>query len=149
MAAIQFYFYAFGGLTSWKGGGFGMYSDPHPKDSRIIWLVGMRDGKQTAFRINPWDPKTNYDSIAQKPVADLLFQLETSGYYNRNFPDLMSFYISPFFISSLKEQIRDEPTLKHFPIDNIEIQLYQIEIDKSYKYLEAKLQHRSNVSWQR
>jgi hypothetical protein len=109
----------------------------------------MRDGKQTAFRINPWDPKTNYDSIAQKPVADLLFQLETSGYYNRNFPDLMSFYISPFFISSLKEQIRDEPTLKHFPIDNIEIQLYQIEIDKSYKYLEAKLQHRSNVSWQR
>ncbi len=37
VAATQLGFVELRGLTRWKGGGFGMYSDPHP-DLREVWL---------------------------------------------------------------------------------------------------------------
>lgn len=38
VAAAQFYQVYFTHLTRWKGGGFGMYSEVHPK-FRQVWLI--------------------------------------------------------------------------------------------------------------
>lgn len=50
--SLQFYTHKTTALTPWKGGGFGMYTEPHA-DSRTVWLE-MRSGDQLAqMRLYP------------------------------------------------------------------------------------------------
>lgn len=52
-AAHQFYTSWDGMLSPWKGGGFGMYTAPHPENARATYLIV--DGH--ALRMAPPDPK--------------------------------------------------------------------------------------------
>ena len=51
-AGFQFYTHKTTALTAWKGGGFGMYTEPHA-DGRTVWLE-MRGGNGTVeMRVYP------------------------------------------------------------------------------------------------
>jgi hypothetical protein len=42
-------------LSRWKGGGFGMYSEPHPYDARCLWVELRDPSGATYFRLSPLD----------------------------------------------------------------------------------------------
>ena len=44
---LQFYTHKTTALTPWKGGGFGMYTEPHA-DNRTVWLE-MRSGDPVSY----------------------------------------------------------------------------------------------------
>lgn len=42
-------------LSRWKGGGFGMYSEPHPYGSRCLWVELRDPSGATYLRLSPLD----------------------------------------------------------------------------------------------
>lgn len=52
VVAVQFSQSIFGQQTRWKGGGFGMYTEPHPS-RRITWLVAT-DSAGAEHRVRLW-----------------------------------------------------------------------------------------------
>ncbi len=49
---FQFYTHKNTALSPWKGGGFGMYTDPHA-DSRTVWLEMRSGGELAQIRLYP------------------------------------------------------------------------------------------------
>ncbi len=49
---FQFYTHKTTALTPWKGGGFGMYTEPHA-DSRTVWLEMRSGGELAQMRLYP------------------------------------------------------------------------------------------------
>ena len=44
--------------SKWKGGGFGMYTEPHPLSHRVAWLNASHDGRKEKIRIYPFDSQS-------------------------------------------------------------------------------------------
>jgi hypothetical protein len=42
-------------FSRWKGGGFGMYSEPHPLGSRCLWVELRDPNGSTSLRLSPID----------------------------------------------------------------------------------------------
>lgn len=63
VACFQFYFSQRSTLNRWKGGGFGMYSAPHP-DHRAIWIEIIKDSLSEKIKIFPI-PNTKQKDIGK------------------------------------------------------------------------------------
>ena len=50
--ALQMFTHKSTALTAWKGGGFGMYTEPHP-DSRSVWLTFSTGVETSSLRLWP------------------------------------------------------------------------------------------------
>ena len=57
IALCQFVLSNFYTLTKWEGGGFGMYSEPNPHNSRIAGIILENSNGRINIRLNPPDPK--------------------------------------------------------------------------------------------
>ncbi len=62
-------------LTSWKGGGFGMYTDPHP-NNRIVWLVVESPDAVRQIRLMPnserlFDERTRLDPAIEPDFREV------------------------------------------------------------------------------
>ena len=90
VAVSQFFLYKNTNLTLWKGGGFGMYSDPHPAVSRHIWLTGESAGTKTYYRLLPLDERLDIRRIPSWKLRDSLYDLADHAWDMRNFPELVS-----------------------------------------------------------
>ena len=54
IASIQVVMANNGLISRWKGGGFGMYTDPHPHANRQVWLhIQHPDGTMSFARLQP------------------------------------------------------------------------------------------------
>ena len=51
-AGFQFYTHKTTALTAWKGGGFGMYTEPHA-DGRTVWLEMRGNDGTVEMRVHP------------------------------------------------------------------------------------------------
>lgn len=65
---VQFYTHKTTGLISWKGGGFGMYTEPHVIN-RSLWVEFEEDGETRHFRLAPKPPKRS-DVVVDSNVSD-------------------------------------------------------------------------------
>lgn len=60
IAIIQFVLSSNFTLTSWEGGGFGMYSEPNPDISRIVGISIKNPDGELNLRLSPPDDKLQY-----------------------------------------------------------------------------------------
>ena len=61
-------------ISPWRGGGYGMYTEPPPFESRTVWLGLNQDGRETYFRINPPDGRIRDLFLKLKPHEKSLFE---------------------------------------------------------------------------
>lgn len=82
IAANQFLATRFGEQSAWKGGGFGMYTDPHPQN-RKVWLVLEAGGAEHAVALWPVTEALAANAAAPEAArlqqaVDLAYELSTS-----------------------------------------------------------------------
>ena len=122
VATIQFTLFLTSDLTLWKGGGFGMYSKPHPNSFRHIWLVGKNGDQSSYFRIYPKDERINMNKIKNKIIRNNLEYIYKDAKRHKNFPSLWSkekLYSSVHNI--VNELEKDDMTFEIFPRDSIQM----------------------------
>ena len=90
VALSQFVLYKTSDLTLWKGGGFGMYSTPHPVTSRHAWLIGETDGEPTFYRMHHLDERLNLDQLKDESLQVCLQDFVSDAKYILYFPSLAS-----------------------------------------------------------
>ncbi len=86
-AGFQFYTHKTTALTAWKGGGFGMYTEPHA-DGRTVWLE-MRGGNGTVeMRVYPENEELRIwiDGVSLRGGAALQI-ISSQAEKLRHFPD--------------------------------------------------------------
>jgi len=85
VALLQLFLVSTSDLSRWKGGGFGMYADPHPNSARQAWLEAESPDGTVALRLYPRDDRLAWRAIgssARRVVRDL----ERIAREGRNFP---------------------------------------------------------------
>lgn len=146
IAHTQLYFYTYSDLSSWKGGGFGMYSEPHPNSSRSIWIEGYRDSTKTAFRLYPMDSRVNLKKIKSNDVRKLIQQMSAVAKKAKNFPSNTNFEVIQRNLNILKPVVLNKyKQLDFFPSDSVNYIVTQIQISKDYKNLESIIIHNSEL----
>jgi hypothetical protein len=140
VALSQIYFYQTSDLTSWKGGGFGMYSDAHPNSSRNIWIEGVTDSVHRSVRIHPIDERLGYGNMRYNQLYRDLRQLRRVARESQNFP-------SGPVLSSLKNEInhflqdhKDDKIISElFPVEKINVVIVEMVLSKNFKSIEKRI----------
>jgi len=128
-------------LTSWRGGGFGMYSDPHPKNSRYVWLVGHgRDGEERAVRLSPLDDRLRARRTrASYQYAGWLKRVEQRAYRGKNFPVQLDDQTIAKYVRALLKKYGDDTVIKAvFPVSNLELRIVEVFIAPDYESIESR-----------
>lgn len=132
--------------TRWKGGGFGMYADPHPNSYRVVWLVGKsEDGEEAAFSLDPFDRRVNHRRIDAPSRRVALRVLHDVAEDSKNFPELTNVDLISAQLRLLRAtESEDEElqrVLKLLPLDDVRIRVMEISINEKYTELDAKPIH--------
>ena len=134
--------------TRWKGGGFGMYADPHPNSYRVVWLVGKdEDGEDVAFSLDPFDDRVSYQRIDAPSRRVALRVLHDIAEDSKNFPERTNVTLIRAQLRLLRAtEAEDEDeelqrVLKLLPRDEVRMRVSEISINEQYTALEAKPIH--------
>ena len=138
VAVVQIYLAGTSDLSRWKGGGFGMYSDPHPGVNRLVWVEGYIDSVLTAVRLEPLDERLQHESIKNSSLKAGLMKLNSTAWNNRNFP-------SGWRLSSLDTEYHyflenhgNEILIKeHFPVNQLKMKVMEVAISDNYQAIGA------------
>ena len=128
-------------LTSWRGGGFGMYSAPHPKTGRQVWLVGRgRDGAERAVRLSPLDYRLRVRATpASRRYGARLERMQRIAYRGKNFPVQLD---DALIASSLRELLArygdDEVVAALFPVSDLEVRVVEVFITSDYEAVDSR-----------
>ena len=129
-------------LTSWRGGGFGMYSDPHPKVSRYVWLVGeSRDGDgEAAVRLSPLDDRLRGRRTRDSyRYAGWLKRIEQIAYRGKNFPVQLDDAAIATRIRALLAKYGDDSVIEAvFPYKDLELRLIEVYLAPDYRSVESR-----------
>lgn len=129
--------------TRWKGGGFGMYADPHPNSYRVVWLVGeSEDGEEAAFSLEPFDRRVNHrriDAPSRRVALRVLHDVAEDG---KNFPELINLGLINTQLRLLRATDSDDDELQRvlelLPRNDVRLRVSEISINEQYTALEAK-----------
>jgi len=114
---VQIYHSQVNNLSQWKGGGFGMYADPHPLTHRTVWLEGIQNGRDRKIRIFPEGPALDSEALSFeiKQASQIAFQdVWKSIYYpemynwdrlNRKIRVLINTYSGDSLISAIPDSL--------------------------------------------
>ena len=139
VASLQVVFTKTNDLVSWRGGGFGMYSDPHAKTGRKIWVKGTRDGQVMAIRVYPIDERLNHNCMRNTLFSRDIDKIEDTAKYYRDFPS--SIPLDPFKEYYLKfiEAYKDEELVKqYFPSGELTFEVYVEAIAPDLKHISTE-----------
>lgn len=138
VALSQLYFSNFSDLTRWKGGGFGMYTDPHPNLSRFVWLEGTGDTSQVALRLFPLDTRICVECQDDPLLKRRLWRLEDQGERIRNFPGMANLAQLDRRLHRLLEEHGEEPDIAAlFPKGDFRLHVVEIGLSADYEHIEA------------
>ena len=129
--------------TRWKGGGFGMYSDPHPNSYRVVWLAGeSEDGESRAFALEPFDDRVRRSRIQTRSKRKALRELHEIAEHGKNFPAFIDRNALAKLLRSLGRQSSDDEELDRalelLPRRDVRLRVMEIEINPEYSALETK-----------
>ena len=129
--------------TRWKGGGFGMYADPHPNSYRVVWLVGeSEDGEEAAFSLEPFDRRVNHRRIDAPSRRVALRVLHDVAEDSKNFPELINAELINTQLRLLRATASDDDELQRvlelLPRNDVRLRVSEISINEQYTALEAK-----------
>ena len=130
--------------TRWKGGGFGMYADPHPNSYRVVWLVGEdEDGEDVAFSLDPFDDRVRHKRIDAPSRRVALRVLHDIAEDSKNFPERTNAGAIRAQLETLRateDKDEDEElqrVLKLLPLGEVRMRVTEISINEQYTALEA------------
>lgn len=139
VAFAQIYIHVTSDLVSWRGGGFGMYSDPHISGSRYAWIVGVNNNDTLAIRISPIDNRLTtqncgesgfyYDSMSFDDIAWDYLDFP-SGKSLKPLKDYYNYYIEKYKDETLVQQC--------FPTESLRFVVMQQAIAPGFKNIESK-----------
>ena len=136
VAAVQIHRSQFSDLTSWRGGGFGMYSDSHPRHSRFVWMTGTVNGNRTAARLYPPDDRI-YDRNRRETDLQLsLRRLRDDAYESRDWPsgaDLTD--LTAAYRQLLENHGGEGSVAGLLPTANLQLQVVEILISEDLRTL--------------
>jgi hypothetical protein len=146
VALSQIYFYQTSDLSSWKGGGFGMYSGAHPNSSRNIWLEGVKDSVHRSVRIHPVDERLGHGNMRYNQLYRDLRKLRRVARESQNFP-------SGPILSSLKNEINhflldhedDKIISELFPVEKLNVVIVEMVLSKNFKSIEKRILSRRGL----
>ena len=132
--------------TRWKGGGFGMYADPHPNSYRVVWLIGENeDGEDVAFSLDPFDDRVRHKRIEARSRRVALRVLHDIAEDSKNFPELTNVAAISGQLETLRAtEGKDEElqqALELLPLRDVRMRVVEISINEQYTALEAKPIH--------
>jgi hypothetical protein len=138
IAGLQLYLHVTSDLVSWRGGGFGMYSDPHTNSSRYLWIIGTKDNKPLGIRLSPLDERLIRKECGEDQFYDDSWEFDNIGWDYRNFPSgkdrqpLKQYYI--WYLKTYK----DKQIIKDiFPIDSLRFVVMQQSIAPDFQHIES------------
>ena len=136
VACIQTYLTSATDLTRWRGGGFGMYSDPHPNQGRNVWLMGTREGRLAAVRLFPADER--WDAAEEKALREAVADLKREAMEFRDFPSLPRLDAIQSVVGDLLEEHGDRPRVAALvPDRDLRIEVIEIAISADWDSLQA------------
>lgn len=129
--------------TRWKGGGFGMYSDPHPNSYRVVWLVGEdENGEAKAFALDPLDDRVRLRRIEQRSKRKALRRLEQVAEDGKNFPSLIDVEAVAAPLRALRHGDSGDEALERvlaiLPQRDLRLRVMEIRITEDYSALETR-----------
>ena len=138
VALLQLYFVSAADLTRWRGGGFGMYSDPHPNLARRVWLVGQGQGRELAVRLWPLDERLKEAAEENWRFRESLERLQKVAGRARNFPSMRG-------TGTLRAQVDvflkdgNNPTLPdYFPRTDLRRVVVELKISNDWSTIDRK-----------
>jgi hypothetical protein len=142
VASIQIYFALTSDLTRWRGGGFGMYTDPHPHVNRTVWVEGSRAGSPAALRLYPLDERLQQKCMRFTRLRRDLSGLRRAARAVRNFPSLTG--IAPV-CSAVDEFLAEHGDQREidelFPRDALRVRVVQGGISRDFRHYETRTIH--------
>ncbi len=136
VATVQILRSQYSDLTSWRGGGFGMYADSHPRHSRFVWVTGSVSEKRAAVRLYPPDDRI-YDRNRRETDLQLsLRRLRDDAYESRDWPagaELAD--LAESYRQLLDDHGGEESVAGLLPIANLELQIVEILISEDLRSL--------------
>ena len=140
IASLQVVFTKTNDLVSWRGGGFGMYSDPHAKTGRKIWVKGTRNGERMAVRVYPIDARLNHNCMRNTLFSRDIEKIEDTAKYYRDFPS--SILVDPFtayYLDFIKVYKDEEIVKKYFPDADLTFEVYVEAIAPDLKHISTEM----------
>jgi hypothetical protein len=137
VALSQFVLYKTTDLTLWKGGGFGMYSNPHPATSRNVWIVGETSGTNTYYRLHTLDFRLKIPQIENRELRDSLYDLAEYARKMRYFPSLINKQNLSTSYTRLLQELEGEPQeTSMIPRESAKLIVTEISLTPDYQYIE-------------
>ena len=139
VAAVQIYRSQYSDLTSWRGGGFGMYSDSHPRHSRFVWVTGTAGGNGTAVRLYPPDDRVYDRNHREAELQHALRRLRDDAYESRDWPagaDLTA--LTTEYEMLLEHHGSAKPIAELLPTADLELQVVEILISEDLNSLRCR-----------
>ena len=115
-------------LTSWKGGGFGMYTDPHP-NNRIVWLVVESADAARQIRLIPFSDRLFDERTRLDPAIEPVFrEAELLANDMRTYPrDQLAGKLS-HYLDALPWRVDDAGELSLIDGEPVAVKRYRIEV---------------------
>ena len=86
VAGIQIYLNKADTLSAWRGGGFGMYTEPHPVKSRVAFLINNTNPENNWIRVYPLDERFGRESYSNNSYLSELKQISAVVASRISFP---------------------------------------------------------------
>jgi hypothetical protein len=140
VAAVQITLYKSSNLSSWRGGGFGMYSDPHPRASRSVFLSGVRETSRITVRIYPLDERLGFNDMRNTLFMRNLEALQRAARAHRNFPaGTLSAELRARLERVFKEHPAEPLVLSLFPVGSLQLVVTSVEIADDYRHMTTRV----------
>ncbi len=139
IAGIQLYFHVTSDLVSWRGGGFGMYSDPHTNSSRFLWITGINGDKLQGVRLSPLDDRLYIKSTGEHHFYRAINKLEDVGHDHLNFPSSKDLRpLKELYQNFIEEHGENELVQDIFPTDSLRFIVMLQAIAPDFEHIESK-----------
>ncbi len=137
VACSQFVLYKTSDLTLWKGGGFGMYSNPHPYSSLHVWITGENVGEEVFLRLHKLDTRLDLTQIENQALSDNLLALGGLAGKMRYFPSLMSKQkLDDSYADVLMALKNDPDATSIIPLESVKLVVTELTLTPDYKQIE-------------
>jgi hypothetical protein len=126
-------------LTRWKGGGFGMYAEPHPASARNIWLTDGADAG-VCIRLFPLDGRLERAAMQDVGLCRALEALADLARDHRNFPALKRTAPLRSALSHFYEDYGTLPSITGImPHGDCRLQATELWLSADYHQIESRL----------
>lgn len=140
IAAVQIYLSSTSNLTSWRGGGFGMYTEPHPLVSRFIWMEGVGRDSLVAVRLYPLDERLQARFVRRSGIKIALEHLKSVARESREFPAIANRKKMEAEWLWFLDHYGDDPTIQSlFPVSSLRLKVVEIWLSPDFHSLESRL----------